>query len=395
MKPRGILVFSLGLGLGIGLCLGFLAIRGSIRTRGGGLGQKLATATSSLGNEDQGTGPLDLMWRCYAREESPHPTPLFQIGDRTLALHDLPIRDQSKLLRLAEEGWMRQNSLLEDLALRLSLNQAKDETSLPELSDFAKQAAKVEDAEVIAFYQANKTSFPDHSNFDKVKPTILAHLESQKKERWIDEKRAEFKQKSTMKLLSPVSCPPRVSFSFKPFLPLGEGDSSEIDVALITRPFCLICRTLWPQTELLRKMAKGQILLRPVPVILRESEEIDIIWAKAQHCAGREGPDRLAAWLDVAHRAPLELQDQTSALTTWMKTKAVIEAQLISEDFVACLDSQDADTYADQARALGDALGVNQAPLVYVNGRRLMARGSRDGDIREALEALTRGSLAL
>jgi hypothetical protein len=321
---------------------------------------------------------------CYLTPDLRKNTPLFILGGRGWTFADLPLKEQARLGRLAEEATLRQNQLIEELALRLSLAPRPEDT-IPDLSDLAEEAHQISDAEVAAFYNVNKSSFGKNISLEKIKPTIVGHLRSQKILRWVEEKKAELREKGAFSQNYSLSCAPPLNLPIDSFPSLTTPEDAPIRTVFITHPFSPSSRISWPKVDFLRKNKKGILQVKPIPFVAKDAPEIDLILAKSQYCAGQEGPDRLAAWLDVVHRVPIELRGDQRNLFDWIKGKASSEAQLNTTVFASCLTSQDAQKFAESARGLNAGLGLDQAPAVFVNNRRII---SSEGDLRGILENL-------
>lgn len=321
---------------------------------------------------------------CYLTPDLRKNTPLFILGGRSWTFADLPLKEQARLGRLADEATLRQNQLIEELALRLSLAPRTDAT-LPDLSELAEDAGQISDAEVTAFYNVNKSSFGKNISLEKIKPTIAGHLRSQKIMRWVDEKKAELREKGSYTQNYALSCAPPLNLPIDSFPSLTTQEDAPIRTVFITHPFFPSSRITWPKLDFLRKNKKGILQVKPIPFVAKDAPEIDIMLAKSQFCAGQEGSERLAAWLDVVHRVPIELRGDQRNLFDWIKEKASSEAQLNTTAFASCLTSQDAQKFAESARILNANLGLDQAPAVFVNNRRII---SSEGDLRGILENL-------
>ncbi len=391
-KLGGALVAGLVVGVAAGVMIGKRS------ADGGKIGYQAPSSPASPATPGEPAKPaasvLSGLAQCYLGDSEAKPAPLFALKDKQVSFQELPPADRTRFVRSLEEGWVRQNQIIESVALRMS---AAKETGgeLPELEAIAGDAATVENDEVKAFYEANKSGFPKESNLEKLRPTIEGHLKAQKVQRWVEERRAAMKTEGSFVSLAPLPCPPRVEMKTTDFAALGGKGEAPVEALVVTQPFCQNCRVSWPQLELLRKGAGGKLGVRPIPFVGKGDVPVDELFARAQFCAAKGGGDRLTAWLDVAHRAPLHLAGNVAGLTEWITTQGAQEAQLISAEFTPCVDSDDAKAFAAQARAMTATLGIDRPPGAYVNGRRLLTPMGRDDEIRTALAGLAEAAPAL
>ncbi len=312
---------------------------------------------------------------------------LFSFENKEVRFTQLSWADQTKIIRSLEESWIRQNRVLDELALRVSLSPEKI-SELPELADLAKENIQIEEDEIKQFYEANKTSFSKDRDYASVKETLRAHLKSQRLQRWIEEKQATIREKRQIISMVEIPCPPRVSLKTSEFPPLDESGENAVETVVFTNPFCQSCRIIWPQISFLNKQVKNASRIITVPYVSRDVSEFDLTIAKYQFCANKAGKDRLGIWLDTIHHVPINLQGDLIGLQAWVHETGVVDAKLVKGDFLACVESQDAQKFADKSRELSANLSLSSGPIILINGRMLINPTGLVDDIRSNFQKI-------
>jgi len=96
-------------------------------------------------------------------------------------------------------------------------------------------------------------------------------------------------------------------------------------------------------------------------------------WAKAaaidSRCVLKQSPMEYWEFHDwlFSHQAELTAENLKEKVMDWAKVKTAVDAPKLA----ACMDSRATEAEVNQSQAEGRALGVDQTPMLFVNGRRI------------------------
>lgn len=169
---------------------------------GGALGIGVTTTvlkknTKSASVADNGT--------CSIGDTSAAPVGMLEVDGQTFKKEDFPSEVQDQLFQMQNQVYEVSSNLLKEVGLRIAL--AKDKKlevaagqKLPELKDLL-QGNKVSEAEMMAFFEANKKSLPPGTTFEQVRPQLEQYMQGQQEGEQVKKEFERLEEKGRIKIL--------------------------------------------------------------------------------------------------------------------------------------------------------------------------------------------------
>ena len=312
------------------------------------------------------TAALTLVACSSAAQQNPSGSEVAaRVGDRNITLDEIEKRwqtddpaEHAEIVQKMYEG--RRNAIDAIVAEMLFAEAAKGKGLSPaayEEAEVSRRAKPVTDADVAAFYKTNLNEMKGQP-FETMAPLITRYLQEQARVKARGELVAELKKSGPgVRLLLE---PPRREVAVESSDPARGSASAAVTIIEFSDFQCPYCLRASPALKQLLDNYKGRVRLVWKDFPLTQIHPQAFKAAEAAHCAGDQG--KFWEYHDVlfANQAALLVDD----LKKYAKG-----ASLDTARFAACLDTS---KYAERVRdgvAMGNRLGVNSTPTMYINGR--------------------------
>lgn len=290
-----------------------------------------------------------------------------RFGDRTITLKEVDDRwraedpaAQTEALQKLYEG--RRNALEALVADSLIAEAAKGKGMSPDAfveAELGSRVKPITDAEVVEFYQANRSQMQGQS-LDVMAPAIARYLEEQR--------RIEARMALVAELRK--GAPPlRVMFDAPRYeVALADTDpslgsaSAPVTIVEFSDFQCPFCLRVAPTLKQLREAYGDRIRIVWKDFPLTSIHPQAFKAAEAAHCAREQG--KFWEFHDVL------FANQQALLVESLKQYAV-DLGLDAAAFNTCLDTSKYNDRVQQHMGIGTGLGVNSTPTTFVNGRRV------------------------
>jgi protein-disulfide isomerase len=290
-----------------------------------------------------------------------------RVGDRTITLKEVEDRwkkdDAAEHAEVAQKLYEGRRSALDDIVAEILITEASRGTGLSreayEEAEISKRAKKVTPADVESFYKTNINEMGGRT-FDTAAPLINRFLEDQYRTAARQELITELKKKGTPVRVTLEA--PRYTVPVEATDPSTGSASAPVTVVEFSDFQCPYCQRASPTLKQLQKAYgdKVRIVWKDFPLTRIHPEAFKA--AEAAHCAGDQG--KFWEYHD-------RLFSNQQALKTDSLLKHALDTGLDVGRFGECLAKS---KYAERVRdglALGERLGVNSTPTLYINGRAL------------------------
>lgn len=289
-----------------------------------------------------------------------------RIGDRSITVREVDDKwrasdaaQHAEALQSLYDG--RRAALEGIIADMLLAEEAKKKGMSPDAyveSEVAKRVKPVSEADVVTFYQSNMNQMQGRS-LEQMSPAINRYLSDQQQETARQALVADLKKAGPAIRVSLDA--PRQTVSLAATDPAQGPASAPVTLVEFSDYQCPFCQRVEPTIKQLRTTYgdKLRIVWKDFPLTQIHPQAFKA--GEAGHCAGDQGKyweyhDRLFANQQALQPADLK--------------KHAADLGLDAAAFGACLDSS---KYGERVRdgvSLGDRLGVNSTPTIFVNGRR-------------------------
>jgi len=290
-----------------------------------------------------------------------------EVGGRKITLKELDAKweefDAAERNRVTQLLYQNRRNMLDqmlgDVVIEQAAKAAGLATDVYTQQESAKLMQPVTEADIVAFYNQNK----DRANgrtLEQLRGPVKDFLEGQRrlqaKAQLVDNLRS--KDSSIKVLLEP----PRYHVEVASNDPVRGDASAPISIIEFSDYQCPFCGRVTPTLQQVRDTygAKVKIIFKDFPLPNHPQAQKA---AEAAHCAGEQGKywemhDRMFA-------------DQRALEVPALKASAV-SLGLSAAEFNQCLDSGKFAADVREDATLGEKLGVNSTPTLYINGRPLI-----------------------
>jgi protein-disulfide isomerase len=310
-----------------------------------------------------------------------------RVGDRTISVQELDTKwretaaaQHAEALQAVYDG--RRAALEDIIADSLVDVEAKKQGLSPAAfveAEVGKRLKPVSDAEVVTFYQSNMNQMQGRP-LEQMSPLIKGYLSDQRRQEARIALVADLKKTGPAIRVSLEA--PRSVVSVETGDPALGPASAPVTLVEFSDYQCPFCQRVEPTLKELKTKYgdKLRIVWKDFPLTQIHAQAFKA--GEAGHCAGDQGKyweyhDRLFANQQLLQPADLK--------------KHASEMGLDATAFGACLDSS---KYGERVRdgvSLGERLGVNSTPTIFVNGRRLSGAQPLEVFVATIDEELARG----
>jgi protein-disulfide isomerase len=310
-----------------------------------------------------------------------------RVGDRSISVKDLDAKwketaaaQHAEALQALYDG--RRQALENIIADMLISAEAKKQGMSPEAyvqSEISKRVKPIAQSDVVTFYQANGNQMQGRT-LEQMTPAINRYLSDQQEQGARQALIAELKKAGPAIRVSLEA--PRADVALVGTDPAVGPASAPVTLIEFSDFQCPFCQRVEPTLKELRTKYgdKLRIVWKDFPLTQIHPQAFKA--GEAGHCAGDQGKyweyhDRLFANQQALQPADLK--------------KHATDLGLDATAFGTCLDSS---KYGERVRdgvALGERLGVNSTPTVFINGRRFSGAQPLDVFVAAIDEELARG----
>ncbi len=343
-----------GIGVVFGLVVGGGSVWFSSRSKSQAVGQKAACFLSG-GGTDKVLGTVE---------------------GKTITTGNLPENLQANMMQAEAEHNRRITDLVNEAAVRYlaAKEQGKSVSieQLPTLKDLV--GAEVTKEDVRKFFDSNKNSFPK-MNFEQVEPMLRRHLEQQKQNTFLQSHLADLKKNSALKVQIPISCGPKASVE-PPAGAIVRGKGSRFELVFVSDYQCGPCRYMKPALDTLADLFSDSMKFVQVMYTGEKKGSSNDYLVRGTYCAKNIADNaKYLSYNATAYFSNVKYDSAGKVVEEGDPKKAAMDAAkrvtLDAAAFSKCLESKDAENYADTNRKYFADLRLDQAPAFYLNGRRL------------------------
>lgn len=290
-----------------------------------------------------------------------------EVGGRKITLKELDAKweefDAAERNRVTQLLYQNRRNMLDQLLGDLVIEQAAKAAGVTAeiytQQESAKLVKPVTEADIVEFYNQNK----DRANgrtLDQLRGPVKDFLDGQRrlqaKAQLVDNLRS--KDASIRVLLEP----PRYHVEVASHDPVRGDAAAPIAIIEFSDYQCPFCGRVTPTLQQVRDTygAKVKIIFKDFPLPNHPQAQKA---AEAAHCAGEQGK-----YWEMHDRM---FGDQRALEVPALKASAVALG-LSPAEFNQCLDSGKFAGAVHEDAALGEKLGVNSTPTLYINGRPLI-----------------------
>lgn len=359
---------------------------------GGALGIGVTTTllkknTKAASVADSGT--------CSIGDSSAVATGMIEVDGQTFKKEDFPSEVQDQLFQMQNQVYEVSSNLLKEVGLRIAL--AKDKelnvgagTKLPELRELL-QATKVSEAEMKAFFEANKKSLPPGTTFEQVRPQLEQYMQGQQEGETVRKEFERFEQKGRIKILVEAPVAPLVEFDITG-LPFKGAESSNVVIVEASDYLCSHCRTAVEQVEKIVEANASKVKFVQANYALRPAGLSGRL-AQGAWCASQQGSEQFwkfhAKAFEVSLDAANPVSPNTDKAFTDTAIKVAQDAAIDVKVFETCLASDESKSAVEAANEKLAAAGVTGTPTFFVNNRKVGSVNQLQAAIDNELERLS------
>ena len=289
-----------------------------------------------------------------------------KVGEKTITVAELDTKAAAQLMKVRQQEFeVRQQTLdamiNEELLDREAKAKGLTKDKLVE-TEIAAKAPAPSDAEVDAYYEANKARMGTQTK-EQISPQISAMLKQQKMAGVQADYIKGLRQKYGVKVMIE---PPRVEVSADDDPSKGGGTSAPVTIVEFSDYQCPYCsRAETVVDEVMKKYGdKVRLVYRDYPLSFHQNAEMA---AMGSECAEEQGK----FW--EMHKAMFANQQKLTA-TDLVETAGTLSMD--KDKFKTCLDSARFRTEVQKDFADGQKYGVTGTPTFFING--VMIVGARD-----------------
>lgn len=359
---------------------------------GGALG--IGVATTILKKDGKPAAVVD-SGTCSIGEANSAPSGMLEVDGRIFKKEDFPSEVQDQLFQMQNQVYEVSSNLLKEVGLRIALaGDKKVDLSggqkLPELRDLL-QSNKVSEADMKAFFEANKKSLPPGTTFEQVRPQLEQYMQGQQEGEVVRKEFERLQEKGRIKILVQAPVAPLVEFDVTG-LPFKGAESSNIVVVEASDYLCTHCRHAVEQVDKIVesngskiKFVQANFALRPAGLSGR--------LAQGAWCASQQGMEQFWKFHAKAFEVSLEAANPVSPNTEKAFSDTAIkvaqDAAIDVQTFEACLASEDSKKAVELANEKLSAAGVSGTPTFFVNNRKVGSVNQLQAAIDSELERLS------
>jgi protein-disulfide isomerase len=287
-----------------------------------------------------------------------------EVGGRKITLKEVDQKwedfDSAERARLFQLLYQNRRTMLDQLVGDILIDQAAKSANLSADAYLAQETAKrsqpVTDADVQTFFDQNKDRAGGRSLNELRKP-IEDFLQGQRKmqarAQLVDELRSA--NSSVRVMLEP----PRYNVELAAHDPIRGNQSAPVTIVEFSDYQCPFCARVNPTIEKVRETYgnKVRIVFKDFPLANHAQAPKA---AEAAHCAGDQGK-----YWEMHDRL---FSDQRALEVPGLKASAAALGLNVAK-FNQCLDSATYQAIVQEDLSLGEKMGVNSTPTLYINGR--------------------------
>jgi protein-disulfide isomerase len=321
--------------------------------------------------------------------------PLFEIDGKVVTRETLPADVQDQLFQIQSQMHEATTATLKEIGLRMALAadkkiDTKNGQALPELKTLV-EGKKVSEAEMLAFFEANKKQLPPGTTFDQVKPQLEMYMQGQQSGEQVRQEIAKLEDKGRMKLLVRAPVAPFVKLDLAG-LPSRGTEGAKVVIVEASDYLCPHCRHAVEDVEKVLREYGSKVRFYQANYALRPAGLSGVL-VRGAHCANKQGNDQFWKYHEKAFAVPLEAANPISPNTekayadTALKTAQ--DAGLNAAEFEKCLASEETKKSVEAANAKLTAVGVTGTPTFFVNNRKIGGHNNLASAVAAELERLS------
>lgn len=320
---------------------------------------------------------------------------LFEVDGKTYGREDLPTELQDQLFQMQNQIHDASSNLIREVALRVALAndkkiQIKSGQDIPELKTLLQPKA-VTEAEMKAFFDANKGGLPPGTTFEQVRPQLEQFMQGQQQSEQIRAEVTKFEEKGRLKVLLKSPVAPLVNLDLNG-LPFKGAEKAQVVVVEASDYLCTHCRAANVEVDKIVDQYGSKIKLVQANFALRPAGLSGYL-ARGAWCAGKQGNDQFWKFHNKAFAVPLQAANPVSPNTEKEFASTTIQAAqdagIDVKEFEKCLASEDSKKGIEATNAMLTAAGVTGTPTFFVNNRKVGSAAQLGSAIAVELERLS------
>lgn len=285
---------------------------------------------------------------------------------------DLPPDIRASLFEVRNEGFEKENNVLNQFALQFAMAKEKNKDVKPDALppfDQLVEAPQPTEQEMQALYDANKARLPPNTTFEQVKAEIEKFVKNQKTSEVLRAKNEELKGKGRFAILLTPPEAPTVQLSVDQYPAKGpQGAKLLVEVADY---LCPHCQATQPDVEAMLKDIGGKVRFVAVSFSLRP-EGLSGTLARGAFCARQQGDEAFWKYHEKAFAMGREKGWKTTDPDDKAPVLEVVEAAGIDRAKVeACLGTPEAQKFVTSTTESMHKSGVSGTPTFFMNNRKL------------------------
>lgn len=321
--------------------------------------------------------------------------PLFEVDGRAVTREDLPSEVQDQLFQMQNQLHEATVASVKEVGLRMALAadkkiEVKPGQPLPELKTLL-GGKTVSEADMRAFFEANKSRLPPGTTFESVRPELENFMQGQQIGEQVRQELAQLEQKGRIKVLLKTPVAPLVKLDLAG-LPFRGSETATVVVVEASDYLCTHCRHAVEEVEKIVKEFGSKIKFVQANFALRP-QGLSGVLVRGAHCAGKQGNDQFWKYHEKAFAVPLEAANPISPNTDKAfadtAVKVAQDAGLNVQQFETCLASEEAKKSVEASNAKLTAVGVSGTPTFFVNNRKVGSPANLASAISAELERLS------
>jgi protein-disulfide isomerase len=320
---------------------------------------------------------------------------LFEVDGKVFSREDLPTELQDQLFQMQSQIHDASSNLVRELALRVALAndkkiEIKSGKDIPELKTLMQPNA-VTEADMRAFFEANKAGLPPGTTFEQVRPQLEQFMQGQQQAEQIRAEVTKFEEKGRLKVLLKAPVAPLVNLDLTG-LPFKGTEKAQVVVVEASDYLCTHCRAANIEVDKIIDQYGSKIKFVQANFALRPTGLSGYL-ARGAWCAGKQGTDQFWKFHNKAFAVPLQAANPVSPNTdkefSSTTLQAAQDAGINVADFEKCLTSDDSKKAIEATNAMLTSAGVTGTPAFFVNNRKVGSAAQLGAAIALELERLS------
>ncbi|MBM3381281.1 MAG: hypothetical protein FJY29_02455 [Betaproteobacteria bacterium] len=320
---------------------------------------------------------------------------LFEVDGKVFNREDLPSELQDQLFQMQNQLHDASANMVREVALRVALANDKKikiaaGSDIPELKTLIQPKA-VSEADMRAFFEANKGGLPPGTTFEQIRPQLEQFMQGQQQSEQIRAEVAKFEEKGRLKVLLKAPVAPLVNLDLTG-LPFKGADKAQVVVVEASDYLCTHCRSANIEVDKIIEQYGSKIKFVQANFALRP-DGLSGYLARGAWCAGKQGNDQFWKFHNKAFAVPLQAANPVSPNTEKEFTSTTIQAAqdagIEVKDFEKCIASEESKKAIKDTSTMLSTAGVTGTPTFFVNNRKVGSAAQLGSAIAVELERLS------